>query len=247
MPASVASAVPPAVSLASAAGGGSLLFRQLFDAATGTFTHLLADVASRKGLIIDPVFEQHDRDLSLIHELGIELVATLDTHVHADHITGSWRMREASGCGIGLAAAPPRQLGAPGAQLRQPAGTTPGLGGSHRDGLSRLDVRSAEEAAGHDGRMSRGLLIPLPELVSRLGECPATSPWWCSAIPAAAPPWPPSSCFRRAVRRWPTCGRPEPVGGGRLSTGKGRPRLRAGPCRGRARPKVRLHPSPLRL
>ncbi|MEB3307246.1 MAG: rhodanese-like domain-containing protein [Cyanobacteriota bacterium] len=90
--------------LAAAAGGGSLLLRQLFDASTGTFTYLLADVASGQGVLIDPVFEQHARDFSLIQELQIELVASLDTHAHADHVTGSWLMHQASGCQIGLAA-----------------------------------------------------------------------------------------------------------------------------------------------
>jgi glyoxylase-like metal-dependent hydrolase (beta-lactamase superfamily II)/rhodanese-related sulfurtransferase len=94
----------PLLSLADAAGGGSLLFRQLFDADTGTFTYLLADVPSRAGVLIDPVFEQHDRDHSLIRELGIDLIACLDTHAHADHVTGSWRMHRATGCAIGLAA-----------------------------------------------------------------------------------------------------------------------------------------------
>ena len=69
------------------------------------FTYLLADVASRQGVLIDPVFEQHNRDLSLIEELGLALVACLDTHAHADHVTGSWLMHEATGCAIGLAAA----------------------------------------------------------------------------------------------------------------------------------------------
>jgi glyoxylase-like metal-dependent hydrolase (beta-lactamase superfamily II)/rhodanese-related sulfurtransferase len=98
------SAITP-VSLAAAAGGHSLLLRQLFDADTGTFTYLLADVASRQGMLIDAVFEQHGRDLSLLRELGITLVACLDTHAHADHVTGSWLMHEATGCAIGLAAA----------------------------------------------------------------------------------------------------------------------------------------------
>ena len=101
----VAVAAAPALSLSAAAGGGSLLFRQLFDSDTGSFTYLLADVTSRQGVIIDTVFEQHDRDLALINELGIELVASIDTHAHADHVTGSWLMHEASGCAIGLAAA----------------------------------------------------------------------------------------------------------------------------------------------
>jgi glyoxylase-like metal-dependent hydrolase (beta-lactamase superfamily II) len=73
----------PLLSLAAAAGGGPLLFRQLFDAETGTFSYLLADVPSRQGLLIDSVFEQHARDLSLIRELGIKLVACIDTHAHA--------------------------------------------------------------------------------------------------------------------------------------------------------------------
>ena len=54
--------------LAAAAGGTGLLFRQLFDADTGTFSYLLADVSSRAGVLIDAVFEQHHRDLALIHE-----------------------------------------------------------------------------------------------------------------------------------------------------------------------------------
>ena len=91
--------------LRAAAGGGALLFRQLFDAPTGTFTYLLADVPSGEGVLIDPVFEQHERDLSLIRELGIVLVASIDTHAHADHVTGSWLMHEATGCVIALAAA----------------------------------------------------------------------------------------------------------------------------------------------
>ena len=96
----------PATSLLQqAAGGGPLLLRQLFDAATGTFTYLLADVTSGEGVLIDPVFEQHARDLALIQELGIDLMASIDTHAHADHVTGSWLMHEATGCAIGLAAA----------------------------------------------------------------------------------------------------------------------------------------------
>ncbi len=90
--------------LEAAAGGGPLLVRQLHDADTGTFTLLLADVASGAGVLIDSLYDQHPRDLSLIRELGIDLVACLDTHVHADHVTGSWRMHRATGCAIGLAA-----------------------------------------------------------------------------------------------------------------------------------------------
>ncbi len=89
--------------LGAAAGGGPLLLRQLFDSDTGTFTYLLADVPSGEGVLIDPVYEQHERDLALIRELGIDLVACLDTHCHADHVTGSWRMHLACGSAIALA------------------------------------------------------------------------------------------------------------------------------------------------
>ncbi|WP_315859518.1 hypothetical protein [Cyanobium sp. BA5m-21] len=81
------------ISLRAAAGGGSLLFRQLFDAQTGTFTYLLGDVSSRQAVIIDSVFERHGRDLALLRELGLKLVASLDTHAHADHVTGSWLLQ----------------------------------------------------------------------------------------------------------------------------------------------------------
>ena len=92
------------LSLSDAAGGSALLFRQLFDAETGTFTYLLVDVARAVGVLIDPVYEHHPRDLALIQELGVRLLACLDTHAHADHVTGSWLMHQATGCAIGLAA-----------------------------------------------------------------------------------------------------------------------------------------------
>jgi len=89
--------------LRAAAGAWGLLLRQCFDADTGTYTYLLADPASAEGVLIDPVFSQHGRDLALIRELGISLVATLDTHVHADHVSGAWLLQRATGCAIGLA------------------------------------------------------------------------------------------------------------------------------------------------
>lgn len=82
-----------------------MIFRQLFDSETSTFTYLLADADSREALLIDCVFEQHLRDLALIRELGLDLLLTLETHVHADHVTGAWLMKRALGSEIGLAAA----------------------------------------------------------------------------------------------------------------------------------------------
>lgn len=81
---------------------GDLIFRQLFDAASSTYTYLLGDRDSREAVIIDTVFEQHLRDRALIAELGLRLVAVLDTHCHADHVTGAWLMREATACRIGI-------------------------------------------------------------------------------------------------------------------------------------------------
>ena len=81
-----------------------MLFRQLFDQNTWTYTYLLADPDSRQAVIIDPVHEQVDRDLQLVAELGLELVYTLDTHVHADHVTGSGELRKRAGAKSGVAA-----------------------------------------------------------------------------------------------------------------------------------------------
>ncbi|MBK7400051.1 MAG: MBL fold metallo-hydrolase [Myxococcales bacterium] len=74
--------------------------RQLFDQASGTYSYLLADAG--EAVLIDPVFEQHARDAALVRELGLTLVATLDTHCHADHVTGAWLMQSAFGSRIGL-------------------------------------------------------------------------------------------------------------------------------------------------
>jgi len=80
-----------------------MIFRQLFDPTSSTYTYLLGD--SGEALLIDPVYEQVPRDLALLEELGLQLVATLDTHVHADHVTGAWRLHQRCGSSIGLSAA----------------------------------------------------------------------------------------------------------------------------------------------
>jgi sulfur dioxygenase len=81
---------------------GALIFRQLFDQVSSTYTYLLADAHTREALLIDCVFEQHARDRALIRELELELRYTLDTHCHADHVTGAWLMQQALGSQIGL-------------------------------------------------------------------------------------------------------------------------------------------------
>lgn len=71
----------------------SVILKQLFDQTSGTFSYLLIDSESRQALFIDSVYEQHERDLSLIRELDLELVACLETHCHADHVTGAWLLK----------------------------------------------------------------------------------------------------------------------------------------------------------
>ena len=74
-----------------------LLFRQLYDADSSTYSYLLADEPSGEAVLIDPVLEQFERDRTLIAELGLTLRYALDTHVHADHVTGCGLMREKLG------------------------------------------------------------------------------------------------------------------------------------------------------
>jgi sulfur dioxygenase len=82
-----------------------LIFRQMFDAQSSTYTYLLADSDSRACVLIDPVFEQVRRDASFISELGLKLLWTLDTHVHADHVTSAWLLKQRLGSQIALARA----------------------------------------------------------------------------------------------------------------------------------------------
>ena len=81
-----------------------LIFRQLFDPQSSTYTYLLGDGRAKEAVLIDPVFELAPRDAALLVELGLNLVCTLDTHIHADHVTGAWMMKRRFGSQIVLSA-----------------------------------------------------------------------------------------------------------------------------------------------
>ena len=74
-----------------------MIFKQLFDADTSTLTYILADAVTREAIIIDPVHGQDKRDLAVLKELGATLKYIVETHVHADHITGAPALKAATG------------------------------------------------------------------------------------------------------------------------------------------------------
>ncbi|MEN3380807.1 MAG: sulfur dioxygenase [Hyphomicrobiales bacterium] len=75
-----------------------MIFRQLFDSVSGTYTYLLASRRGGEALIIDPVIEKVDRYLQLLRELDVKLVKAVDTHLHADHVTGLGALRDRTHC-----------------------------------------------------------------------------------------------------------------------------------------------------
>lgn len=83
----------------------NLIFHQLFEKETSTYTYLLADQDSKEAILIDPVIEMTDRDVKLIEDLGLKLKYVLDTHVHADHITASGEIRKRTGAQVALSSA----------------------------------------------------------------------------------------------------------------------------------------------
>ena len=75
-----------------------MIFRQMFDSVSSTYTYLLASRAGGEALLIDPVFEKTDRYIRLLEELGLKLVKVVDTHVHADHVTAMGALRDKTSC-----------------------------------------------------------------------------------------------------------------------------------------------------
>lgn len=79
-----------------------MLFRQLFDPVSSTFTYLLAPRPGGEALLIDPVQDRVPQYLQLIHELDLKLVMAVDTHIHADHVTGSGELQRATECATAM-------------------------------------------------------------------------------------------------------------------------------------------------
>ena len=75
-----------------------MIFKQLFETDSSTYTYLIADPDQGEAILIDPVLETVERDLQVLRDMGLTLTATLDTHVHADHLTGARALRERTGC-----------------------------------------------------------------------------------------------------------------------------------------------------
>src|SRR5208282_2746733 len=75
-----------------------MIFRQLFDSASSTYTYLIASRHGGEALIIDPVLEKVDRYLQLVRELDLKLVKAAETHLHADHVTGLGALRDRTHC-----------------------------------------------------------------------------------------------------------------------------------------------------
>lgn len=80
--------VTTVVDALSTSGKNKLFFRQLFEGTSSTYTYLLADEVTKDAILIDPVYETVERDAKLIRELGFNLLYVINTHCHADHVTG---------------------------------------------------------------------------------------------------------------------------------------------------------------
>ena len=75
-----------------------MIFRQIFDSVSSTYTYLIASGSGREALIIDPVLEKVDQYINLLNQLDLKLVKVIDTHIHADHISGIAELRDKTNC-----------------------------------------------------------------------------------------------------------------------------------------------------
>ena len=77
-----------------------MIFKQVFDIKSSTYTYLIASAKGREAVIIDPVLENVNEYINILKELNLKLVKVIDTHIHADHITGASRLKQATSCMI---------------------------------------------------------------------------------------------------------------------------------------------------
>ena len=75
-----------------------MIFKQVFDKKTSTFTYIIASAKGREAVIIDPVIENVDEYIKLLEELDLKLVKVIDTHIHADHVTGASKLKQKTNC-----------------------------------------------------------------------------------------------------------------------------------------------------
>ena len=75
-----------------------MIFKQEFDSKTSTYTYIIATAKGREALIIDPVLENVEDYIGILKELDLKLVKVIDTHIHADHITGASKLKQATNC-----------------------------------------------------------------------------------------------------------------------------------------------------
>ena len=75
-----------------------MIFKQVFDQKSSTYTYLIASAKGREAVIIDPVIENVDSYITLLNELDLKLVKVIDTHIHADHITGASKLKKVTNC-----------------------------------------------------------------------------------------------------------------------------------------------------
>jgi glyoxylase-like metal-dependent hydrolase (beta-lactamase superfamily II)/rhodanese-related sulfurtransferase len=137
------------------------IFRQLADPTSSTYTYLLGDKESGEAILIDPVYDQVLRDAALLEELGLRLAWTIDTHVHADHVTGAWLHKTRAGSRIAYS----RKSGAQGADRYLDHGDTVAFGKrfvevratpGHTDGCTTLVLDDRTMAFTGDCLLIRG-------------------------------------------------------------------------------------------
>ena len=75
-----------------------MIFKQVFDTKTSTYTYLIASAKGREAVIIDPVIDNVDEYIQLLKDLDLQLVKVIDTHIHADHVTGASKLKQATNC-----------------------------------------------------------------------------------------------------------------------------------------------------